>query len=258
MAMHYRIGEFSNLSGVSTKALRFYDQIGLFRPAGVDARTGYRLYRPQQLEELASILALKSFGVSLTEIRNLLRSAGANKDRRAVLSELKRTIEQSIETATQSLRFVDAALNDLNDSRRPLAVVVKQRPAAPVASVRAKVANYADIVAFEQELVNGLPPESLGSLRGVLWHSCADSGSLEGEPFVALKRKVPFRSFYDVKELPAATVASTYCGSDDDSAEHAYNALRRLMNVANYQLAGPKREIYLDQMLEIQFPLKPS
>ena len=92
----------------------------------------------------------------------------------------------------------------------------------------------------------------------MLWHSCANSGSLEGEPFVALKRKVPFRSFYDVKELPAATVASTFCGSDDVSAEHAYNALRKWMNVTNYQLAGPKREIYLDRMLEIQFPLKSS
>jgi DNA-binding transcriptional MerR regulator len=258
MAAHYRIGEFSSLSGVSTKALRFYDEIGLFRPAGVNARTGYRLYRPHQLEELASILALKSLGASLTDVRNLLRSARASKDRRAVLSELKRTIERSIETATQSLKFVDAALNDLDDSRRPLPVVVKRRAAAPVASVRAKVSNYEDIVAFEQELLNGLPPESIGNLRGVLWHSCADSGSLEGEPFVALKRRVPFRSFYDVKELPAATVASTYCESDDDSAEHAYNALRKWMNVTNYHLAGPKREIYLDDMLEIQFPLKSS
>jgi effector-binding domain-containing protein len=120
------------------------------------------------------------------------------------------------------------------------------------------VGNYVDIVAFEQELLSGLPPESIGNLRGVLWHRCADSDSLEGEPFVALKRKVPFRSFYDVKELPAATVASTYCGSDDDSAEHVYNALRKWMNVTNDQLAGPKREIYLDQMLEIQFPLKPA
>jgi DNA-binding transcriptional MerR regulator len=258
MAMHYRIGEFSNLSGVSTKALRFYDQIGLLQPASVDARTGYRLYRPQQLEELASILALKSLGASLSDVRTLLRSVGPGKDRRSVLSDLKRTIEQSIETATQSLKFVNAALGELDDSRRPLPVVVKRRPAAPVASVRAKVGNYVDIIAFEQELLSGLPPESIGNLRGVLWHRCADSGSLEGEPFVALKRKVPLRSFYDVKELPAATVASTYCGSDDDSAEHAYNALQKWMNVTNYQLAGPKREIYLDQMLEIQFPLKPA
>lgn len=257
MTRHYRIGEFSNLSGVSTKALRFYDEIGLLRPASVDARTGYRLYRPQQLEELATIVALKSLGASLGDVRSLLRSAGPGKDRRAVLSELKRTIEHSIETATQSLRFVNAALNDLGDSQRPMPVVVKHRLAAPVASVRAKVRSYADIVGFEQELLKGLPPESVGRLRGVLWHSCADSGSLEGEPFVALKRKVPFRSFYDVKELPAATVASTYCGSDDDSAERAYNALRKWMSVTNHQLAGPKREIYLDQMLDIQFPVKP-
>jgi len=45
-------------------------------------------------------------------------------------------------------------------------------------------------------------------------------------------------------------------GLDDDSSEHRYNAIRKWMNVRDYQLAGPKREIYLDQMLEIRFPLK--
>jgi DNA-binding transcriptional MerR regulator len=96
MAGHYRIGEFSNLSGVSTKALRFYDEIGLLQPASVDARTGYRLYRPQQLEELASILALNSLGASLSDVRTLCSGARGprpGKDRRSVLSDLKRTIE---------------------------------------------------------------------------------------------------------------------------------------------------------------------
>jgi DNA-binding transcriptional MerR regulator len=256
---HYRIGEFSSLSGVTTKALRFYDEIGLFRPASVDARTGYRLYRPRQLADLASILALKDLGASLHDVRDLLRSAGAQKDRREVLSALKRSIERSIHTAAQSLKFVNAALNELDQpdkARRPLPVVVKRRPATPVASVRAKVAHYDDILHFERELLRDLPPQSIGSLRGVLWHSCADSGTLEGEPFVALKRQVPSRTFYDVKDLPAATVASTYCNSDDDSAEQGYRALQKWLTVADYQLAGPKREIYLHQMLEIQFPLK--
>ena len=71
MAVQYRIGEFSNLSGVSAKTLRFYDEIGLLRPASVDSRTGYRHYLPQQLEQLASILALKNLGVSLADVRNL-------------------------------------------------------------------------------------------------------------------------------------------------------------------------------------------
>lgn len=258
MVAHYRIGEFSSLSGVSTKALRFYDEIGLFRPASVDVRTGYRLYRLQQLAELASILALKDLGASLHDVRDLLKSASAQKDRREVLSALKRSIERSMQTAAQSLKFVNAALDELDDARRALPVVVKRRLATPVASVRAKVANYADILQFERELLRDLPPQSIGNLRGVLWHSCADSGTLEGEPFVALKRQVPSRTFYDVKELPAATVASAYCNSDDDSAEQAYRALQKWMTVADYQLAGPKREIYLDQMLEIQFPLKPA
>jgi DNA-binding transcriptional MerR regulator len=258
MAVQYRIGEFSNLSGVSTKTLRFYDEIGLLRPASVDSRTGYRHYRPQQLEELASILALKNLGVSLADVRNLIRKAGSREDRRNLLTELKQTIEQSIHTAAQSLECINAALDELDASKLPISVVVKRRPAIPIASVRAKVERYADILQFEQELLSVLPLQSIGDLRGVLWHRCADSGSLEGEPFVALKHKIPLRSFYDVTQLPAATVACAYSGLDEDSAEQGYDAIRKWMNVRGYQLTGPKREIYLDQMIEIQFPLKSS
>ncbi|HXT24330.1 MAG TPA: MerR family transcriptional regulator [Candidatus Eisenbacteria bacterium] len=258
MAVQYRIGEFSDLSGVSTKTLRFYDEIGLLRPASVDSRTGYRRYRSQQLEELASILALKSLGLSLADVQNQLSKARRGEDRRELLLELRRTVEKSIQTASQSLQCIDAVLAELDSVKRPIPVVVKRRPDIPIASVRAKVKNYEEILRFEQELLNDLPGRSIGDLRGVLWHRCADSGSLEGEPFVALKHKVPFRSFYDVKQLPAATVACAYAGLDDDTAEQSYDAIRKWMNLRNYQLAGPKREIYLDQMLEIQFPLKPA
>jgi DNA-binding transcriptional MerR regulator len=256
MAMHYRIGEFSNLSGVSTKTLRFYDDIGLLRPASVDSRTGYRHYRPQQLEELASILALKSLGVSLAGVRDLLGPAASEKKRRDLLSDLKRTIEQSIQAATQTLRCVNSALDELDASKRPVPVVVKHLCGLPIASVRAEVACYADILRFEQELLNALPHHCIGDLRGVLWHRCADSGALEGEPFVVLKHKVPSRSYYDVKQLPATTAACAYSALDDDSAEQSYGAIRKWMRVRGYQLAGPKREISLGQILEIQFPLK--
>ena len=58
MAAHYRIGEFAELAGVTRKTLRFYDEIGLLRPASVNARTGYRGYAPRQLQELAAIASL--------------------------------------------------------------------------------------------------------------------------------------------------------------------------------------------------------
>jgi DNA-binding transcriptional MerR regulator len=256
VAVHYRIGEFADLSGVSEKTLRFYDEIGLLRPASVDPRTRYRRYRPQQLEELAAILAFKDLGVSLAHVGHLIRKTGPKKDQRELLNEVKKTVEQSIQSATQSLHWINAALDELSVDKRPIPVVVKRRPAIPIASVRVKVESYADILRFEQELLHALPAQSIGDLRGVLWHRCADSGSLDGEPFVTLKRRVPSQSFYELKQLHPATVACAYSGLDDESAEQAYHAIRKWMNIRGYRLAGAKREIYLDQMLEIQFPLK--
>jgi DNA-binding transcriptional MerR regulator len=256
MAMQYRIGEFSNVSGVSAKTLRFYDEIGLLRPARVDARTRYRHYRPEQLEDLASILVLKDLGVSLAEVRNLFLRTGSTNDRRRLLAELKRRAEHSIQTATQSLKWINLAIGEEDALRRPVSVVVKRRPAISIASVRAQVKTYTDILHVEQELINALPPQSIGDPRGVLWHRCADSGRLEGEPFVALRQRVPSRSSYNLKQLPPATLACAYSGLDDTSAELTYDALRRWMSIRGYRLSGPKREVYLRQMLEIQFPME--
>jgi DNA-binding transcriptional MerR regulator len=253
--MPYRIGEFADLSGISTKTLRFYDEIGLLRPASVDPRTRYRHYLPQQLEELAAILALKDLGISLSDIRTLTGRASSGKNLRRLLVELKETVEHSVRTATQSLLWINAALDQVDTSEYPVPVVLKRRPAISIASVRARVQTYAEILRYEQELFRALPPEAVGAVRGILWHRCADSGSLEGEPFVMLKQPVPRRSSYELKQLPQATLACAYSGLDDESAERAYDALRKWTKIRGYGIAGPKREIYLNEMLEIQFPV---
>ena len=91
MGTEYRIGTFADVGGVSTKTLRFYDQIGLLRPARVDPRTRYRFYLPEQLRELASILELREAGASLTEIRGFRKTLGLESSRRQALLDLKRT-----------------------------------------------------------------------------------------------------------------------------------------------------------------------
>lgn len=255
MNMHYQIGEFAQLGGVSAKTLRFYDEIGILRPASVNARTGYRHYLPQQLEDLASIMALKNLGVSLGQIRDLAAKRASTLDRKAILNDLRRHLEQSIEAATQSLSWIDAALDEIDDSQSPISVIVKRRPSIPIASVRVVLNNYAEVSGFEQELSRAVPSECLGTLRGVLWHRCADSGALEAEPFVALRKRVPGQVPCELKRLPQATLACAYSSFDDESAEQAYAAIRRWMNVRGYRVAGPKRELYLGQVLEIQFPL---
>ena len=54
----FKIGDFSKLSRVSVKTLRYYDELGLLKPAHVDHFTGYRFYSADQLPQLNRILAL--------------------------------------------------------------------------------------------------------------------------------------------------------------------------------------------------------
>src|SRR6266849_4161801 len=71
-AVVFKIGDFSRLSLVSVKALRYYDELGLLKPARIDEFTGYRYYSASQLTRLNRILALKDMGLSLEQIAQLL------------------------------------------------------------------------------------------------------------------------------------------------------------------------------------------
>ena len=68
-----KIGEFSKLAQVSVKTLRYYDELGLFRPDWVDRYTGYRYYELQLLPRLNRLLALRELGFPLVQIERLLR-----------------------------------------------------------------------------------------------------------------------------------------------------------------------------------------
>ncbi|TDX96666.1 UNVERIFIED_CONTAM: MerR-like DNA binding protein [Lysinibacillus xylanilyticus] len=46
------IGEFSKICGVSTKTLRYYDEIGLINPDEINAESGYRYYSIEQLKRM--------------------------------------------------------------------------------------------------------------------------------------------------------------------------------------------------------------
>jgi DNA-binding transcriptional MerR regulator len=255
MPTHYRIGEFAELAGVSAKTLRFYDEINLLRPASIDSRTRYRLYHSQQLKELAAIVALKELGVSLGEIRDLSRKGQSVKQRRQALLDLRAKIVASIHTAEQSLARIETALHELDQHQTPIDVIVKRQPSALIASIRSRVDKYEDIEACERELHATLPEGSANDLCGVLWHRCADSDYLEGEAFVGLNRKLLRNSAFELRQLPSATLACAYCANEEQSAEDAYDALRTWMRRRGYRLSGPKREIYRNELLEIQFPL---
>jgi DNA-binding transcriptional MerR regulator len=66
------IGEFARQARLSQKALRHYDELGLLAPARVDPGSGYRFYRPDQLEQARLVASLRQIGVTLAEIKVII------------------------------------------------------------------------------------------------------------------------------------------------------------------------------------------
>ena len=67
--MKYKISEFSKLVNVPVKTLRYYDEIGLFKPEEVDIFSNYRYYLDTQVKDILLIKELKEAGFLLSEIK---------------------------------------------------------------------------------------------------------------------------------------------------------------------------------------------
>lgn len=132
----YTIGEFSNLAHVSARSLRYYDAMGLLRPAHM-GENGYRYYTGGQLPALAKIETLKSYGFTLAEVKELLLLPETELAHRihvrrisayAQLNEMRRVIRR-MEAAIVQMEGTSMA----NDTYH---VILMQAPAQKVFSVR--------------------------------------------------------------------------------------------------------------------------
>lgn len=255
--MRYRIGEFARLGAVSIKTLRFYDAIGLLAPTGIDARTRYRWYDAAQLADLAAIRALKDLGASLDDIRRVVTRAAPDQ-RRKLLEKLRQRARHSIEATRRSLAWIDLELEDAGHAAQPTPVVLQQRSEIRIASIRAQLRSYADIIPVERDLTRAVHPAMAGSTRGVLWHRCEASGAIEGEPFIELRARAPRGGAFESRALPPVRVATAYCECEDAAAVGTYDAIDRWIHRHALTLDGPKREIYVGNILEIQFPVRPA
>ncbi|TXK76135.1 MerR family transcriptional regulator [Paenibacillus sp. N3.4] len=72
MQQHWKVGDLAKLTGLTVRTLRFYDQIGLFSPSW-HSDSGHRLYNEADIKLLHQILSLKDLGLSLVEIKSVLK-----------------------------------------------------------------------------------------------------------------------------------------------------------------------------------------
>jgi DNA-binding transcriptional MerR regulator len=109
--------ECARRTGLTVRALRIYERHGLIKPAR--SGKGWRLYGPSELQRLNIIVTLKTFGMTLAQIRSLLKTSPPPLE--GVLEMQIRACRARRDAAEKALGLVQAALATI-ESGRPLAL----------------------------------------------------------------------------------------------------------------------------------------
>ena len=98
-----KIGDFAKMFDVSIKTVRFYEEKKLLKPALVDVYTGYRYFDEENVKQMSTILAYKSLGFELSEIKKVEDETILNKIRE---------YQERIKLIRSQIKALDTLLND--------------------------------------------------------------------------------------------------------------------------------------------------
>ncbi len=111
-AARLTVGQLAEAAGMSARALRHYDRLGLFRPDGLDEANGYRWYDAGRLSEARLIARLRGVGVPLDDVAECLAAAGAPDVVDRVLRAHQRRVEARLTRLRGDLHRVTHLLAD--------------------------------------------------------------------------------------------------------------------------------------------------
>jgi DNA-binding transcriptional MerR regulator len=271
----FKIGTFSQLTGVTVKALRFYDRMGLLKPAEVDRFTGYRYYTVTQIDRLNRILALKDLGLSLEEIGRVLCENPSPAEIRGMLRLKQAQLRQTIDEEQARLQRVEARLRQIErEGQLPThEVVIREVGAQRVLSHREVLACPAEISPLFMRVRQALKAvEQIGPALALYHHGEYREYDLDVEVAIPVLDSAPQTLSLDEQRnlqahiLPAVEVASTMCRMETQADIYAANRDLGIWITENgYRLAeGPCREVYAAAscageplIFEVQLPIDP-
>lgn len=268
-----KIGDFSKLSFVSVKTLRFYDEMGLLKPVEVDRFTGYRYYSASQLPQLNRILMLKDLGLSLEEIARLFKEEVPLASILDIVRVKQGELKNRLQEESERLNRVEEWLEQLNkEGKMPeYEVVIKKVPPQKVASVRDVVPTYHDITILFGKIcpyLEGLgnKVQYAGPPIALYYDKEYMDKDVDIEVAIPIVNDIPVKDGISVRELPGyEQVASAVHKGRYENMKDTYQVMLKWIEDNGYKIIGPDREIYMtdpkevkspdDNITEVQFPI---
>ena len=275
----FRIGEFSKIAQVPASLLRYYDEISLFKPIKSDRDTGYRYYSVKQLTKLNRIIALKNLGLSLEQVKRLVKDEISPDEIRGMLTLKKAQIQQTIQTEAIRLKAVESRLQQLESKGKfhDDDVILKSIPAQPFLSIRSSFSNLAETFTIlsdiQQAVTKMVQSKSLGRFAAVIHGEFFQESNVDLEFGFLLSSNsditVPLSNgrLMKVRELSSIETAITavrYGGPENGHL--SYSAIGTWAEHNQYKIINPGREVFIvppkpgyesEMIVEIQLPVKP-
>lgn len=119
--MEYTVQRLANLAGISSRTLRYYDEIGILKPARINS-SGYRIYGEAEVDRLQQILFYRELGVSLDSIKEIVTApsfdgSNALREHREKLLEKRDQLDMLIANVDKTIALTEGRIKMSNKEK---------------------------------------------------------------------------------------------------------------------------------------------
>ncbi|MBC7852751.1 MAG: MerR family transcriptional regulator [Pirellulaceae bacterium] len=241
----FTIGEFSKITGLTVKTLRFYHEERLLEPTCVDEQSGYRYYDSSKIEAARVISFLRSLDFPVAEIRELLR--GSEADMTAALERQRKLIDERMRKLKQVAQSLDQFLASEREIKMLTAtneLVCEEKTLQPmlIAAVRMQ-APYPEC----GQGFSRIGKQYWNQICGSALLLCYDQEYQEIANFetcMPIKKGNPVPGI-DVRELPGGRCISLLHKGPYTELSRSYQKIMTFCKEQGFKIAVPCREVYL-------------
>jgi len=251
------IGRFSQVTRISIKALRRYDELDLLRPAIVDGETGYRYYGAAQALQAERIRQLRALDVPLAEIRTILRERDPAVVRRR-LDQHRQRLQQRMAETEQALDYLQRLMEQ--EGTMSYEVQIKQVEPQNIISIRERtsLAELGEVFGRVWGELFGYAGQVGAQPMGppfCIYHGPDfDEEAMDVQICVPVTRPLSGNDRVDGGTVDGGAMASTLHVGPYGEVGPAYHAVASWMQEHGHEAAGPPREIYLVGPTQTQDP----
>lgn len=245
----FSIGEFSKISGLSVKTLRFYHDEGVLVPSTVDPDSGYRYYDLRNAETARVIVELKNLEFSLAEIREILAQHEDESDILAHLERRKHELGALIRRHRDLVLSLDRIISRESEARRTMqnsTFEVEEKTLEPqlVAGVR-MTGKYSDCGKGFAQIGRSLGRFIAGNAFCLYYDAEYRPDDADLEACFPVRPPKKEASGISVRELPGGRCVSLLHKGPYDQLGRSYAKILDYAHEKRYEVQLPTREIYI-------------